>query len=69
MLEVKLTIVTPAQRLGVTVLPRDVRTIPRKEDPYIWEYALEKYHLFHKHISKHNLGACRDLCYEVGKTF
>lgn len=67
--EAKLTRATTAQCLGVTVLSKDVRTIPREEDPYVWDYTPEKYHLFHKHISKHNLGACRDLCSGVGQTF
>lgn len=67
--EAKLMRATPAQCLGITVLPKDVRTIPREEDPYVWDYTPDKYHLFHKHISKHNLGACRDLCYGVGQTF
>lgn len=59
----------PAHAVHITVLPEEVRLIPRPDDGYEWHYPPEKHYLFHKHLSKHNLGACRELCREVGHTF
>lgn len=60
---------TTEQATGICVTPANVRLIPRDDDAYEWQYEPQRYYLFHKHISKHNLGACRELCREVGKTF
>lgn len=58
-----------AQATGVTVAPSEVRLVVRDDDPYEWDHPPEKYYLFHKSLSKHNLGACRELCREAGHSF
>lgn len=55
--------------VGISVAPSEVRLIPRDDDGYEWRYGTEKCYLFHKHLSKQNLGACRELCREVGLSF
>lgn len=56
-------------RLGLLIDPAEVRLIPHQSDPYTWSYMPHRRHLFRKHISKHNLGAYREICAEVGRSF
>lgn len=56
-------------KLGITVEPAEVRLITNAEDPYIWQALPEKSHLFKKQLSKHTIGAYRELCREVGISF
>lgn len=42
--------------------------MPRMTDPYIWHYGPGQHHLFGKQLSKHNIGAYRELCREVGRS-
>lgn len=56
-------------RLGLLIDPVEVRLIPHHSDPYTWSYMPQRRHLFRKQISKHNLGAYREMCTEVGRSF
>jgi len=53
-------------RLGLGIDPREVRLIPYPTDPYGWSYLPERQHLFLKQLSKHNIGAYREICRELG---
>ena len=53
----------------MAIAPGDVRSIPGPDDPYEWQALPKTQHLFEKHISKHSIGAYRELCREVGKSF
>lgn len=57
-----------AQTIDVAVDPRDVRLHPRDSDLYTWRYLPERAHLFTKQISKHNAGAYREICRELGNS-
>ena len=46
-----------------------VRLITKADDPYTWRILPEKQYLFKKHLSKHSIGAYRELCREVGVSF
>lgn len=56
-------------RLGITIEPAEVRLITNAEDPYSWQALPERSHLFRKQLSKHTIGAYRELCREVGISF
>ncbi|MCJ1448858.1 MAG: hypothetical protein MMC23_009377 [Stictis urceolatum] len=56
-------------QIGVSIDPTEVRLITRDSDPYAWKVFPEKQHLSKKHLSKHSVGAYRQLCREVGKSF
>ncbi len=56
-------------KLGISVEPIEVRLITSADDPYDWRILPEKEHLFRKHLSKHSIGAYRELCREVGILF
>ena len=56
-------------KLGISVEPAEVRLITSAHDPYDWRILPEKEHLFKKHLSKHSIGAYRELCREVGVSF
>ena len=56
-------------KLGITIEPAEVRLITNAEDPYIWQALPEKSHLFKKQLSKHTIGAYKELCREVGVSF
>ena len=55
--------------LGISSDPGDVRLITGMNDPYTWKMLTEKQDLFKKHLSKHSIGAYRELCREVGVSF
>lgn len=59
---------TPAQTVHLTIDPQDVRLHPRDTDLYVWKYLPERAHLFTKPISKHNAGAYREICRELGNS-
>jgi hypothetical protein len=46
-----------------------VRLITGAEDLYTWTVLPQRRHLFKKHLSKHSIGAYKELCREVGKSF
>jgi len=50
-------------------VPAEVRLITSTDDPYTWQMLPEKEHLFKKHLSKHSIGAYRELCRGVGTSF
>ena len=56
-------------KLGISVEPAEVRLITKADDPYTWRILPEKQYLFEKHLSKHSIGAYRELCREVGVSF
>lgn len=56
-------------RLGITIEPAEVRLITNAEDPYSWQALPERSHLFRKQLSKHTIGAYKELCREVGISF
>lgn len=55
--------------LGISIQPAEVRLITRADDPYTWRILPEKQYLFQKHLSKQSVGAYREICREVGKSF
>ncbi len=56
-------------KLGISIEPAEVRLITSGDDPYTWQTLPEKQHLFEKHLSKHSIGAYRELCRGVGVSF
>ena len=56
-------------KLGISIEPAEVRLILSATDPYTWQILSEKEHLFKKHLSKHSIGAYRELCRGVGVSF
>lgn len=56
-------------KLAITIEPAEVRLITSADDPYTWQILPEKEHLFKKHLSKHSIGAYRELCRGVGVSF
>ena len=56
-------------RLGISILPSQVRLITNGDDPYTWEALPEKKHLFSKNISDHSIGAYKELCEGLGVWF
>ncbi len=60
---------SPVAKLGITIEPAEVRLITSAEDPYIWQALPEKSHLFKKQLSKHTIGAYKEMCREVGVSF
>jgi len=42
--------------------------MPRETDPYTWKYFPERKHLFCKQISKHTVGAYREICQALGSS-
>jgi hypothetical protein len=46
-----------------------VRLRTNPDDPYIWEKAAEKEHLFSKNISDHSIAALKELYDGVGVSF
>lgn len=40
----------------------------RPTDRYVWHHAPGQNHLFSKQLSKHNIGAYREICRELGKS-
>jgi hypothetical protein len=61
--------VSEVTNLGILIEPAEVRLITRADDPYTWQMLPEKEHLFKKHLSKHSIGAYRELCRGVGVSF
>ena len=61
--------VAAVSKLGIKVKPADVRLITTADDVYAWRFLPGKQHLFDKHLSKHSVGAYRELCREVGISF
>ncbi len=59
----------PVFKLGLSIEPADVRLITNADDPYTWQALPEKQLLFKKQLSKHSIGAYRELCREVGVSF
>lgn len=57
------------EKLDISIEPADVRLITSADDPYTWQSLPEKQHLFRKHLSKHSIGAYRELCRDVGVSF
>ncbi len=55
--------------LGILIEPAEVRLITSGDDPYTWQRLPGKEHLFEKHLSKHSIGAYRELCRGVGVSF
>lgn len=56
-------------KLGISVEPAEVRLLTSADDPYTWQVLPEKNHLFRKQLSKHSIGAYRELCRGVGVSF
>ena len=56
------------QQLGFDVGKAEVRLVPGTTDPYAWQYGPEQRHLFQKQLSKHNIGAYRQICHELGRS-
>ena len=56
-------------KLGILIEPADVRLITSANDPYTWQILAEKEHLFKRNLSKHSIGAYRELCRGVGVSF
>ena len=56
-------------KLGISIEPAEVRLITSANDPYTWQILPEKEHLFKKHLSKHSIGAYRELCRGVDVSF
>ena len=61
--------VSEVTKVGISVEPAEVRLITSADDPYNWRILSEKQYLFKKHLSKHSIGAYRELCREVGRSF
>ncbi len=61
--------VSEVTNLGISIEPAEVRLITSADDPYTWQMLPEKEHLFKKHLSKHSIGAYRELCRGVGVSF
>lgn len=66
-------LILPDQKLGIEVHPSDVRTNPKRKDPYSWRVLCGKEEffsqIFSKNLSEHSIGTYRLLIDEVGKTF
>jgi len=56
-------------KLGILIEPVEVRLITSSNDPYTWQILPEKQHLFKKHLSKHSIGAYRELCRGIDVLF
>ena len=56
-------------KLGLSIEPTDIRLITNADDSYKWQALPEKQHLFKKQLSKHSIGAYRELYREVGVSF
>ena len=56
-------------KLGILIELADVRLITSANDPYTWQILAEKEHLFKRNLSKHSIGAYRELCRGVGVSF
>jgi len=56
-------------KLGISIEPAEVRLITSADDPYTWQILPEKQYLFTKHLSKHSIGAYKELCQGVGVSF
>jgi len=48
-------------KLGINDELAEVRLITSAEDPYVWQTLPEKSHLFKKQLSKHTVGAYKEL--------
>ncbi|KAL2015219.1 hypothetical protein VTK56DRAFT_6058 [Thermocarpiscus australiensis] len=57
------------ERVGIAIEPSDVRLITGRDDAYRWQVFPPVRHLFSKQLSEHNVGAFKDLCQGLGKTF
>jgi hypothetical protein len=60
---------SPDDKLGINVLPIDVRLILGPEDPYKWSRLLAYEYLFQKHLSKHSIEAYMTIYYRISKYF
>lgn len=60
---------TIEERTGISVKPSEVRLLTSRDDGYSWKYLTEVEHLFSRNISKHSIGAYRELCAGLGKKF
>ena len=56
-------------KLGILIELADIRLITSANDPYTWQILAEKEHLFKRNLSKHSIGAYRELCRGVGVSF
>lgn len=56
-------------KLGISVEPTEVRLITSADDAYTWQKLPEMQHLFQKQLSKHSVGAYRELCRGVDVSF
>ncbi|KAK5069359.1 hypothetical protein LTR51_008609 [Lithohypha guttulata] len=56
------------QQLDLDVDAADVRLVPGPTDPYVWQYGPEQEHLFRRQLSKHNVGAYRQICQNLGRS-
>ncbi len=61
--------VSEVTKLGISIEPAEVRLITSADDPYTWQILPEKEHLFKKYLSKHSIGAYRELYRGVGVSF
>ena len=55
--------------LRLSIEPAEVRLITSGDDLHAWQILLEMQHLFKKHMSKHSIGAYRELYRGVGVSF
>lgn len=55
--------------LGLNIKPEDVRLKPCGEDGYRWVVLRRSERLFETALSKHSIGAYKELCREVGISF
>ena len=56
-------------KLGIHVLPAEVRTHPRREDEYKWSVLPQKEHLFEKSLSKLSTGQYTQIMQGIGVFF
>ena len=56
-------------KIGISIEPAEVWLITSSDDPYTWQILPEKQHLFKKQLSKHSIGAYRELYRAVGVSF
>ena len=56
------------KELGLKISADKVRLVPRPDDPYQWVCLPARTHLFDKPLSKHNTGAYKEVCRELGQS-
>ncbi|KAK3369573.1 hypothetical protein B0T24DRAFT_499269, partial [Lasiosphaeria ovina] len=61
------------QRLGIRIMPKEIRLKLRTKDPYAWKVLPGEEEFFSRifsiNLSNHSISTYRMLCREVGKSF